>query len=271
MSYYQLSDGTPCFYRDNGAGRPLVLLNALMFSAEYFWQKNLPELEKRTRVIAVDMRGQGLSGKPNHGYTVKQLAADLHELLEHLELEDAVVLGYSLGGFVALQYLSDFSPRRVGHLVLMEMTPRLSSIAGWEHPSFGDFPQAAAEAYGDSLRKDRAIYNDFFQAAFLEPPTGNDLLEMLAETYLTPTDVAADLIDEMVKQDRRADIARINVPTSLFYCHPNSRILPTPLGEWMAEQLPGSSLVLFENSSHAPFWEEPDKFNQALLRAAGCI
>ncbi len=265
MAYYQLTDGVPVYYIDQGSGRPLVLLNALMFSADYFWQKNLPELAAQVRVIAPDLRGQGLSGKPNHGYTIKQLASDLHELLEHLDLNDIVLIGYSLGGFVALQYLADYSSARTGHLALMEMTPRLPSTEGWEHPTFGDFPKDAADAYGASLRKDRSIYDDFFQAAFLEPPTGDALLEMVAQTWLTPTDVAATMIDEMVKQDWRAHLSGITVPTTLLYSYPNNRILPTPVGQWMAEQIPGASLVLFDKSSHAPFWEEPEKFNRSLL------
>ena len=269
MAYHQLKDGTPLYYVDKGAGRPLVLLNALMFSADYFWRKNLPELAEHARVIAPDLRGQGLSGKPNHGYTIRQLASDLNELLEHLDLEDAALLGYSLGGFVALRYLADYSSARTGHLVLMEMTPRLPSAPGWDHPTFGGFPQEAAEAYGASLRNDRSIYDDFFQAAFLEPPTGDALAEMVAQTWLTPTDAAADLVDEMVKQDWRAEITGVTVPTTLLYCYPNNRILPTPIGQWMAERIPGASLVLFDRSSHVPSWEEPEKFNRSLLAVTG--
>lgn len=269
MACYQLTDGTPIYYMDQGTGRPLVLLNALMFSADYFWQQNLPELARHVRVIAPDLRGQGLSGKPNHGYTIKQLASDLNELLEHLEVHDTVLLGYSLGGFVALQYLADYSNRRTGHLVLMEMTPRLPSAPGWEHPTFGDFPQEAAAAYGTAFRKDRTIYNDFLKAAFLEPPTADVLLEMIAQTWLTPTDVAASLVDEMVKQDWRTGITELTVPTTLFYSYPNNRILPTPLGQWLAAQIPGAELVLFDRSSHAPCWEEPGKFNRTLLAITG--
>lgn len=266
MAYIHLSDGVPLYYRDEGTGRPLVLLQALMFGADYFWQKNIPALAKQCRVIALDMRGQGLSGKPNHGYSIPQLAQDLHELLEKLDLEDVVLLGYSLGGFVSLQYLQDFGAERVGSLVLMEMTPRLPSAPGWEHATFGDFPEEAAKGYGDALRADRSAYNDFFQAAFLQPPEGQELLDMVAQTYLTPTEVAAQLVSEMAEQDWRERLGDVSVPATLFYSYPNNRILPTPVGQWMKEHIPGSELVLFEHSSHVPFWEEPDRFNRELLR-----
>jgi pimeloyl-ACP methyl ester carboxylesterase len=78
--------------------------------------------------------------------------------------------------------------------------------------------------------------------------------------------VAADVIDRMAELDVRDQLPQIPVPTSLFYGYPNNRVLPTALGQWMQQQIPNSELVLFENSSHSPFWEEPDKFNQELAK-----
>ena len=89
---------------------------------------------------------------------------------------------------------------------------------------------------------------------------------MIAQTYLTPTDVAADVIDRMAELDVREQLSQIPVPTSLFYGYPNNRVLPTALGQWMQQQIANSELVLFENSSHSPFWEEADKFNQELAK-----
>jgi pimeloyl-ACP methyl ester carboxylesterase len=74
------------------------------------------------------------------------------------------------------------------------------------------------------------------------------------------------MIDRMAERDERAWLPKIPVPTGLFYGYPNNRILPTPLGQWLQSQIPGSRLVLFEKSSHSMFWEEPDKFNAELLR-----
>ncbi len=266
MANLTLSDGVPLYYIDEGAGRPLILQHALMFGADFFWQKNVPALARSCRVIAVDPRGQGRSGKSQHEYSIKQSAQDLNELIETLDLHDVVLSGLSMGGFVSLQYLKDFGAERVGRLVLMEMTPRLPSAEGWEHPTFGDFPEEAAAGYGNALRADRAIYNDFFQAAFRTPPDGAELEAMIAATHLTPTDVAADLIDDMARQDWRAELKDITVPTSLFYAYPNNNVLPTPVGQWIQQQIPGSELVLFENSGHSIFWEEPDRFNEQLAR-----
>jgi pimeloyl-ACP methyl ester carboxylesterase len=266
MPYFTTSDGVPLWYSDQGRGRPLILQHALMFGAEFFWQNNAPELAKSCRVIALDPRGIGLSGKPNRGFTIEQFARDLRELILHLDLRDVVLAGLSLGGFTSLEYLRQFGNDRLGALALMEMTPRLPSIEGWEHPTFGSFPLEAAKGYSAALRANRAIYNDFFNAAFLQPPTGPDLAAMVANTWLTPTDVAAEVIDRMVERDERAFVREIRLPTALFYGYPNNRILPTTLGQWLNQQIPGSRLVLFEHSSHSMFWEEPARFNTELAR-----
>lgn len=266
MPYLTLSDDVPLFFVDEGEGTPIVLLNALMFNASFFWQRNIPELSKHCRVIGLDLRGQGLSGKPNFGYSIAQFARDLDEILTQLELRNVVLVGVSLGGFVSLQYLRDFGTERIGKLVLCEMTPRLPSAPGWEHPTFGEFPIEAARGYGSALRENRSIYRDFFNAAFLEPPTGKLLEDMVAQTYLTPTDVVADIIDEMAERDDRETLKALSVPTALFYGYPNNRILPTALGQWMQSQISDSRLVLFDRSSHSCFWEEADKFNRELIR-----
>ena len=83
-NYLRLDDGVPLFYIDEGQGKPLVLIHNLMFGADYFWQKNIPQLSHHCRVIAIDMRGHGFSGKPNGGYNIKQLASDINEVLVKL-------------------------------------------------------------------------------------------------------------------------------------------------------------------------------------------
>ncbi len=266
MPYFTTSDGVPLYYVDKGNGRPLILQHALMFGADFFWQKNIPELARGCRVIALDARGNGLSGKTNTGYTFPRFAQDVRELILHLDLQDVVLAGLSMGGFTSVEYLRSHGADRIGAVALMEMTPRLPSTPGWDHPTFGNFPEEMAKGYGTAFRANRAIYNDFFNAAFLVPPVGAELAAMIANTWLTPTDVAAEVIDRMAERDDRAFIAKIPVPAAFFYGWPKNRILPTSLGQWMQSQLPDSRLVLFAQSSHSPFWEEPGKFNTELMR-----
>jgi non-heme chloroperoxidase len=265
MPYAWLKDGTPIHYIERGDGTPLVLVHALMYSARYFWKPNLGPLSAGAHVYALDMRGHGESGKPNFGYTIEGLANDLKEFLEIKGIENAVVVGVALGGLVVLNYLQRFGSQHIKAIGIVDMTPRLVSAPGWAHPTFGDFPQAAADVFGAQVRQDRSGLRGFLAAGTAEAPSEEFLNEMVAEAFLTPTDVIADLCDEMVRQDVRDYLPKIPVPTLLLYGGSRNKILPTGVGKWMKQQIPGSQLVEFEQSGHMPFLEEPDKFNAALL------
>jgi pimeloyl-ACP methyl ester carboxylesterase len=266
MAWTWLQDGTPLHSLEAGSGRPLVLLHALMYSARWFWRPNLGALSQGAHVHALDMRGQGESGKPNRGYTIPGLADDLREFLEAKAIDGAVVVGVALGGLVLLDYLKRFGPKRIAGVAIVDMTPRLVSAEGWAHPTFGEFPQAAADAFGAQVRKDRSGLRGFLAAGTANPLPEETLDEMVAEAFLTPTDVIAELVDDMVKQDFRAFLPKIPVPTLLMYGGPKNKILPTGVGRWMATQIPNSRLVEFAESGHMPFLEEPEKFNAELLR-----
>jgi len=267
MAYAWLKDGTPLHYIEQGDGTPVVLMNALMYSARYFWRHNIGPLSAGCRAIALDPRGHGESGKPNFGYTVQGLADDLAEFMETKDLRDAVVVGVALSGFVILDHLRRHGHERIKGIGIVEMTPRLVSAPGWDHPTFGNFPQEAADNFGNGVRQDksRAGLRGFFQAGFAKPVSEETLAEIMAETYLMPTDAIADLCDEMVRQDVREELKTIPVPTLLMYGGPKNNLLPTGAGRWVRDQIPGSHYVEFADSGHNPFIEEPDRFNRELL------
>ena len=268
MAYFELSDGTPLYYQEKGEGRPLVLLHALMFPANYFWQKNFDELARNNRVIAIDLRGQGLSGKPNHGYTLNQMAKDVQEVLEGLNLDGVALAGLALGGLTILEYLKTFGTERLDRLILIDFTPRLTSTPGWDHPTFGDFSEEAAAGFAAGARADRSILRDFLAGTFGEMPDPETFAEMYAQTCLMPTDAVADMIEDMARQDYREVAKSIDLPTLLLYAGAKNVTLPTPVGDWMHENIKGSELVMFDDSGHSLFWEEPDKFNKVVAEFA---
>src|SRR5574342_386370 len=106
---------TPLFVHQSGAGTPLLLIHGLMVSGEMY-QPVLPALATHYRVIVPDLRGHGHSGALPGPYSVEQLARDLAQLLDDLQVDAADILGYSQGGAVAQQFAHDY-PRLVRGLV----------------------------------------------------------------------------------------------------------------------------------------------------------
>lgn len=264
MPYHWLSDGVPLWYEIKGAGKPLVLLQGLQFPAGYFWQKNIDALATHNKVIMLDLRGQGLSGKPNGDHGVSKNAADLAEFLKALDIADSMLFGVAFGGIVALKYMQEQDSSRLRALGLCEMSPRVMSAPGWEHPTFGDFPEEAALGYGNGVRADRSILDGFLFAAFAEPLQPGEMAAMKAQMYLTPTETVAAIIDDMVKPDYREFLAEISLPTLLVYGRKNNPVMPGAVGQWMAERIPDAELVELHGGGHSIFWEDPEPFNAAL-------
>jgi len=265
MAYLTLSDGCPLWYSDEGEGPVMVMLQGLQFPCGYFWQKVTAPLAAHNRVLTIDMRGQGLSGKSIGGHTIAGNADDLAEALAILGLEKVLLLGVAYGGMVALTYLQRHGGVRLRALCLSEMTPRLTNDEGWAHPTFGDFSAEAGAGFVVGVRADRtAALGGFLMASFAELPDETALAEMTAQTWLTPTETVATLIADMVEQDYRAFIPTIGVPTLLVYGRANNPVMPGPVGRWIAAALPGSRLVELAAAGHSPFWDDPAGFAGAV-------
>lgn len=264
MPTFWLSDETPIHYLDEGQGRPIVLLQGLMLTADTFWQKNVPALAHTNRVIAPDHRSHGLSGKPMGGHSIRQCADDLKELLDGLDLEEVTLAGVAFGAMVMLEYLRAYGPHRIARFVIIEAQVRLTNAPDWPHPTFGDFPAEAGAGFIAGCRQSRAPLKGFLLGAFATLPDEATMAAMQAQCWLTPTAAVIEYIEDMLAADYRADVSRIPVPTMFIYGRGNNMTLPTELGAWMHGQLPGSRSVTMAGSGHSPFWEEPDAFNAAL-------
>ena len=263
MAHLVLGDGVPLWYEDLGAGPVLVLLPGLQFDS-WFWQRNLPPLAAANRVLAVDPRGHGQSGKPMAGYTIAQVADDLAELFDRLDLRQVCLCGAAFGGLVALEFITRHGTGRLRSLALCEMTPRLVSAPGWAHPTFGGFPPEAAAAYGGQVRADRGVLAGFLDGAFGQPVDSADRAAMDAHCWLTPTAAVADYIDDMVTKDYRAMLAMVDLPLLAIYGRRANPVMPGDVGRWIAGTAPRGELAELADAGHSPFWDDPDAFNAAL-------
>lgn len=264
MAIHFLKDGTPIHYRDAGNGPALVLLHGLMLTADGFWTKNFDVLAQSCRVIAIDHRSHGQSGKPLERHSIGQCAKDLKEVLDELAVEDITIAGVAFGAMVALEYRRLFGNHRITRLAIIEAQVRLTNAEGWEHPTFGDFPPEAATGFVEACKQSRDALSGFLTGAFGKPPTDDEMARMQAEAWLTPTQAAIEYVEDMVAADYRDDLAAIDLPTLLIYGRMNNVPIPTDIGAYMADQITHARLEKFEDSGHSPFYESPTRFNRLL-------
>lgn len=268
MAYFETNDGVPIYYEDHGEGDPILLIHGWTMNTEYWWQKNIDSLSDAHRVVALDLRGHGLSGKTDAGHTLAQYARDVRELIKTLDLTAVTSVGWSMGTAVILNYFDQFGSDRLSGAVFVDQSPKFHNDEEWSHGLLGDFSGEAANELATNLEYNRAsAAKPFIEAMFTEPPDSDTVDEMYAETMKTPTNVTTDIFLDMTYSDLRPILGTIDVPVLLLYGE-QSKIFPTDIGTWLEGAIPNATHVPFEESGHCPFWEEPEKFNEEVASFA---
>lgn len=267
-----LKDGTKLNYLDAGRGAPVVLIPGWSQSAAMF-AAQLSGLSGNHRVIAVDMRGHGDSGKPDGGYRMARLAQDLHEFLLALNLDQVALGGHSLGSSVMWSYWDHYGSERLARMIVIDQAPTVVAWPGWsdeEKAMAGTvftpqslYDQAIALSGPDGVKKTEALV----KTAFFTKSFPADKLDWVVQENLKfPREPAAKLLIDHCCQDWRDVIVRINIPTIVFG---GTRSIFNPRSQqWIASKIPNARAHIFDESeggSHFMFMENPQKFNAILL------
>lgn len=251
-------DGVSLRWDRAGAG-PAVLLVHGWTCNRTFWERQLPALRERFTVVTVDLRGHGESSRPQKGYGVGALAGDLEALVRALRVPRIAVVGWSLGGMVALDLA-----RRLGDRcsALGLVCTSAGGLADAKNPLN---QLAARDPMREGIARDfRGWAKGFVGAFFQAGPEAPLYPWALAQCQKTAPHVVAGCLEGIIGFDARPHLAKLRVPTAVLHGR-HDRLLPIANGEHLAKTIPGATLTVFEQSGHAPFLEEPEAFDAALL------
>lgn len=155
MTYITTDDGTDIFYKDWGAGQPIVFSHGWPLSADDWDSQMLFFLQHGYRVIAADRRGHGRSTQTGDGHDMDHYAADLAAVTEHLDLREAVHVGHSTGGGEVAHYIGVYGESRVAKAVLISSVPPLM-VQTPSNP--GGLPKSAFDGMQAQLAANRALF-----------------------------------------------------------------------------------------------------------------
>lgn len=214
------------------------------------------------RCIGVDLRGFGASDKPWWGYTYDRMADDICEVIDAYNLKDVILAGHSMGGAIAIRYCARHASYRVSKLVLMAAAaPSFTQRKG--------FPYGMSREQVDTLirsaGKDRPqVLSEFGELFFAQPVTLSfrnwfQGLGLEAAGYST-----IKTLEALRDEDLRDDLHRIQVPTGIFQ-GVLDQVCPYPLAIEQHKAIENSVLYRFEQSGHAVYYDELERFNNALL------
>lgn len=248
--FIKTSDGVRIHYVEAGKGRAIVFIPGWMMPG-WIWQKQIDDLSRKYRVIAVDPRSQGESDKPTYGHLPETRAHDYKELVDQLGLKQPVLIGWSMGCGELLSYVEREGEDGIGGLVLVD-----GLIPAKQNPQI----VSVLSQWTNQLQQDRQKEADVFVRAMFKKPQPEDYLQRVKHATLeVPTDTAVALIYNMISvTDFSNAFARINRPMLFAYepaLQPNADFLKATLGDKVR-------LERFDQDGHALFVDDPVKFNR---------
>lgn len=255
---------------DVGSGKPVVLIHGWPLSGRS-WEKQVPALvEAGYRVITYDRRGFGQSSQPWNGYEYDTFAADLHKILEHLDLHDVTLVGFSMGGGEVSRYIGTYGTERVSRAVLAGAVPPY--LYKTEENPDGGFDDAIIKGLQDGVKADRLAFLDNFTTNFFASGDRTDLVS--EEFRLYNRDIAAfaspkgtlDCIAAFSKTDFRGDLDKFNVPTLVIHGDSDAIVPLEVSGQKAHERIPNSQLVVIKGGPHGFNVTHAEEFNAELIQ-----
>lgn len=264
MTEVKLADGRRLAYRQSGEGPVLILLHGWAMSSMVFTEISV-QLSRNFAVFAPDLRGHGDSD-PGPGYGCDALAADLAEWIITLDLQPVALLGWSMGGEVALALTSVAEiRRRLRALVLVATTPRFVAAEDWT----AGLPATQVRALARDLRRSYLkTMGDFFSLQFrgesLAPGRYQEILRFAVRPGRLPEpEVALAGLETLAAEDLRARLPQLEWPTLVIHGGLDPIVLPAA-GEFLATAIPQATLELWPEVGHAPFLSAPRRFSDLL-------
>ena len=250
--------GTPIHYHEAGTGAPVVFLHGLYRDADC-WTPLADELAHRYRVIRYDLRGCGRSGD-GPSLTVARLAADLGVLLDELTIDQAVVVGHSLGGQAALQFAVEH-PERLRGLVLASVSPL--AMDPTMAPAYGAFTQLVP-AMGLEAVTDAMLALVYAADSLERGPAGAERYRRQLTLLRRPEEVVAQIQAYIGRPSLADRLGAITCPT-LIVTGDLDTTVPLAGPMLLQARVPGAELVVLPDASHMAPLERADAFKAALL------
>ena len=245
----------------NPQGQPILFIHG--FSQCWrSWSRQLnSDLEKDHRLVAMDMRGHGLSEKPRDAYDDSKLwADDVNSVIEALGLEQPILSGWSYGPLVILDYLRHYGEHAIGGVQFVGGITKLGSDAALSvlTPEFLSLvPGVLSTDAEESIRG----LDSLLRLCFVEAPSAADLYLMLGYSASVPCYVRQALFSRSFDND--ALLPTIRKPVLITHGDADAIVKPAVVDEHKAG-MPHAQIQMIANTGHAPFYEDPASFNRGL-------
>jgi pimeloyl-ACP methyl ester carboxylesterase len=272
VPFVEVEDGR-LYYDVSGKGPSLVLIHGAWASHEW-WRWQVPELSKVYQVLSLDVRGHGHSSPLKAAYSVDGFTRDLESFLQKVEIDQAVLVGWSMGGIISMEYCLNH-PSKVRALILIAtrghrnpqmkrrimfqyLQARLSLLMDFTSPRKYD---RAAEGFpGEQERVKREVAN------MLSPTTPREVFDWVMDDITNkPRENYFEVAKSIWNWEAGEELKRINVPTLIMVGEKDSRT-PPRFSHLLHAEIPNSRLVIVKEAGHCLALERPQVVNAETIK-----
>ncbi len=265
--YIEVEKNVRLHVTDLGNGKPIVLIHGWPLSDAMYEYQYQYLVRKGFRVIGITLRGFGKSDKPYGKYNFDVFSDDIKIVLEKLNIQNAVLGGFSMGGAVVIHYVTKYNAAHISKLALFG-----AAAPSWrqrEGAPFGISETAGKDLVNQTMTQRQDLIAGFGSAF----PAKEGNISKNVEKWLENINLEAspyaitESISALLDLDLRPVLTKINIPTAIFH-GTKDKLCDFALAEELHKGIKNSYIVRFEESGHALFVEEAAKFNQSLEKFA---
>ncbi|TXD49897.1 alpha/beta fold hydrolase [Polaribacter sp. IC073] len=256
------------FYEDYGTGQPVILIHGWPLSRKSWEQQVWKIVEAGYRCISYDRRGFGISSSPWNNYDYSSLTSDLNQLIKQLELRDAVLVGFSMGGGEVVRYFTDFGNKNIAKAVLISS---IIPIVKEKEDNPEGVPEKDLNGIIAALENDRVGFLKEFSKGFYNYEENKDRVsqaqldyDFIVASHASPR-ATIETAKAWMHTDFRSELKNINVPTLIIHGDADGTVPIETSAKQAVKGIKGSTLEVIKEAPHGLNITHKEELNKLLL------